>query len=171
MEDKSDKPPVKSLIILFSYHHKNTEKLAKVFANVLGADIRLPPQVKAEELKEYDFIGFGSGIYDGKHHKSLLDFADSLPESVNGKAFLFSTTGVPIALFGKKFVDSYRKKSHSALREKLQAKGISIVGEFNCAGFNTNSFLIRFGGINKGRPNAEDLKHAEEFARNLLQKL
>jgi flavodoxin len=171
MEDKSDKPKLKSLIILFSYHHRNTEKLAKVFAGILGAEIRLPQQIKPEELKEYDFIGFGSGIYDGKHHKSLLDFADSMLESVNGKAFLFSTTGVPIALFGKKFVESYRKKSHSALREKLQSRGYTIVGEFNCVGFNTNSFLIRFGGINKGRPNTEDLKHAEEFARNLLQRL
>jgi hypothetical protein len=26
-----------------------------------------------------------------------------------------------------------------------------------------------FGGMNKGRPNAEDLKHAEEFAQNLKQ--
>ena len=27
------------------------------------------------------------------------------------------------------------------------------------------------GGINKGRPNDEDLKHAEEFAQNLKQNL
>jgi flavodoxin len=36
-------------------------------------------------------------------------------------------------------------------------------------GFNTNSFLKLFGGINKGRPNAEDLKRAEEFAQKLKQ--
>jgi hypothetical protein len=33
------------------------------------------------------------------------------------------------------------------------------------------SFLKLFGGINKGRPNAEDLKHAEEFALNMKQNL
>jgi hypothetical protein len=38
-------------------------------------------------------------------------------------------------------------------------------------GHNTNSFLKVFGGINKGRPNAEDLRHAEEFAQNLKEKL
>jgi hypothetical protein len=27
------------------------------------------------------------------------------------------------------------------------------------------------GGMNKGRPNAEDLKHAEEFGQNLKQNL
>jgi flavodoxin len=56
---------------------------------------------------------------------------------------------------------------HTSLREKLQSKGYMIVDEFTCAGFNTNSFLKIFGGINKSRPNAEDLEHAEEFAQNL----
>jgi len=27
--------PMKSLLVLFSYHHKNTEKIANVFATVL----------------------------------------------------------------------------------------------------------------------------------------
>jgi hypothetical protein len=53
------------------------------------------------------------------------------------------------------------------LREKLQSKGYTIVDEFICPGHNTNKFLKAFGGTNKGRPNAEDLKHAEEFAQKL----
>jgi flavodoxin len=61
-------------------------------------------------------------------------------------------------------------KDHLLLREKLQRKGYMIVDEFSCKGFNTNSFMKYFGGMNKGRPNAEDLKHAEEFAQNLKQK-
>jgi flavodoxin len=44
------------------------------------------------------------------------------------------------------------------------------VDEFNCPGFNTNSFLRVLGGMNRGRPNAKDLKHAEEFAQKLKQK-
>jgi hypothetical protein len=46
-----------------------------------------------------------------------------------------------------------------------------IVDEFNCGGFNTNSFLKLIGGMNKGRPNVDDLKHAEECAQNLKQNL
>jgi flavodoxin len=65
----------------------------------------------------------------------------------------------------------YVTENHSTLRDKLQSKGYMIVDEFSCAGFNTNSYLKLFGGINKGRPNAEDLKHAEEFALNLKQNL
>ena len=52
---------------------------------------------------------------------------------------------------------------------KLQSKGYMIVDEFSCGGFNTNSFNKLFGLINKGKTNAEDLKHAEEFAQNLKQ--
>ena len=54
-----------------------------------------------------------------------------------------------------------------SLKETLQSKGYMIVDEFGCAGFNTNKFLKYFGGINKGRPNEEDLAHAEAFAQKL----
>ncbi len=37
-----DQPPVKALLIVYSYHHMNTEKVANVFANVLGAQVKMP---------------------------------------------------------------------------------------------------------------------------------
>jgi flavodoxin len=154
---------MKSVLVLFSYHHKNTEKIANVFAQVLDAQTKRPQQINPEQLQEYSLIGFGSGIYDERHHKVLLDLADKLPQVTNRKAFIFSTSGVT--------EESEVAKAHSPLREKLQSKGYLIVDEFNCAGFNTNSVLGLFGGINQGRPNADDLKHAQEFAQNLKQKL
>ena len=154
---------MKSLLVLYSYHHNNTEKIANVFAKVLDAQIKTPQQVSPEELQEYSLIGFGSGIYGEKHHKLLLDLADTLPQVTNRKTFIFSTS----ALQGKAKV----AKDHSLLREKLQSKGYMIVDEFSCKGFNTNSFMKYFGGMNKGRPNAEDLKHAEAFAQTLKQNL
>jgi flavodoxin len=158
---------VESLLVLFSYHHQNTEKIAKVFAKVLDAQIKMPLEINPEELQDYDLIGFGSGIYSGKHHESLLDLADKLPQVNEKKAFIFSTCGVPVVVASRKQLGEYAEKNHSLLRGKLQSKGYMIVDEFSCAGWNTNSFLKFFGGINKGRPNARDLKHAEEFARNL----
>jgi flavodoxin len=154
-----DQLPMKFLLVLFSYHHQNTEKIAKVFAKVLDAQIKTPQQIKPEELQEYDLVGFGSGIYSAKHHEFLLELADELPEVNNKNAFIFSTAGIT----GK----SKASKDHAALREKLESKGYTIVDEFQCKGFNTNSFLRLFGGMNKGRPNARDLEHAEEFAQNL----
>jgi flavodoxin len=156
---------IKSLLILFSYHHHNTEKIAKVFAKILDAQIKTPQQIRPEELQEYSLIGFGSGIDSEKHHKVLLSLVDRLPQVTNKKAFIFSTYGAPELFMGKEYV----VKNHSMLRNKLKSKGYIIVDEFSCAGLNTNSFLKLFGGINKGRPNSEDLKHAEEFANNLKQ--
>jgi len=162
-ETKWETMAMKSLLVLYSYHHNNTEKIAKVFAKVLDAQIKTPLQVNLEELQEYGLIGFGSGIYSEKHHESLLDLADRLPPVTNKKAFIFLTS----AIIG----DAKVAKDHSILREKLQSKGYIIVDEFSCKGFNTNSFLRLFGGMNKGRPNAEDLKKAEEFASNLKQNI
>jgi len=150
----------KFLLVLFSYHHNNTGKIAKTISNVLNAEIKMPMEIKPEDLQDYELIGFGSGIYSAKHHESLLELADKLPEVNNKNAFIFSTAGIT----GK----SKATKDHSKLREKLESKGYKIVDEFQCKGFNTNSFLRLFGGMNKGRPNAKDLKNADEFAKSLI---
>ena len=150
---------MKVLLVLYSYHHKNTEKIAEVFAKVLDAQIKTPEQADPQELQEYDMVSFGAGIDSGKHYKELLNFAAKLPEVSSKKAFIFSTSGVSNP--------TYKAKIHTTLRDMLQSKGYIIVDEFQCKGFNTNSFLEIFGGMNKGRPNAEDLKHAEDFALKL----
>lgn len=153
----------KSLVIVFSCHHNNTEKIANVFSNILAALVKTPQQVTPEEIVEYDLVGFGSGIYSATFDPSVLDLADRLPYVNNKKIFLFSTYGAPAFIANKEFIE----KNHEQIREKLTAKGYVVVGEFGCAGWNTNSFLRFFGGLNKGRPDAQDIRHAEEFAENL----
>ncbi|MHA1620230.1 MAG: flavodoxin family protein [Promethearchaeota archaeon] len=154
------KPPIKSLLVVFSYHTMSTMKVAQTIANVLGAKIKHPHEIHPKDLLNYDLVGFGSGIYDAKHHKFLFDLVDKLPQISAKKAFLFSTAGMT----GTRKVAG----DHSKLRSKLQAKGYDIVGDFGCKGFNTNSFLKYFGGMNKGKPDADDLGRAEAFAHNLL---
>lgn len=154
---------MKSLLIVFSYHHNNTQKIAEVIAKVLDAQILTPREINLEEIQEYDLVGFGSGIYGEKHHRTLLELADTLPQITDKKAFVFSTS----AMIWKDKV----AKDHLTLREKLQSKGYVIVDEFACKGFNTNSFMKYLGGMNKGRPNAEDRKHVEEFAQKMKKTL
>lgn len=171
MEPKKNAPdnplPVKSLVIVFSCHHNNTEKIAHAVADVLGADVKTPRQVNPEDLREYPLAGFGSGIYGARHHPSLLDLAENLPRTDTGKAFIFSTFGAPVGLYKGERLREFIHNNHAALREKLQSKGYMIVDEFSCPGFNTNSFLRFLGGLNKGRPDAGDLRRAEAFAGNL----
>ncbi|MDD5264628.1 MAG: flavodoxin family protein [Candidatus Bipolaricaulis sp.] len=158
---------MKSLLILYSYHHKNTEAVARVLARVLGAKIVAPREVDPAELASYDLVGFGAGIDSGKHYKPVLDLADKLPSVEGKKAVIFSTCGAPAFIVTEGFI----RGNHAALRAKLEAKGYTIVGEFGCPGFNTNMFLRYFGGLNKKRPNAEDLGRAEVFAQSLVQKM
>jgi len=150
---------MKALIIYISVHHGNTERVAKVMANILDADLLQVKQVNVNMLAQYDLIGFGSGIYIGKHHNSLLDFVDKLPMMRNKKAFIFSTSG----LRKMRFIHNFDKP----LKEKLQQKGFDIRGQFSCRGYDTSKAAMIVGGVNRGRPNTRDLKQAEDFANGL----
>jgi len=152
---------MKTLIIYASVHHGNTEKVVRAMASVLNADLLRVEQADENVLAGYDLIGFGSGIYFGRHHESLLNFVDRLPMLRNKRAFILSTSGLrrirPIYDFDK------------PLREKLQQKGLNIIGEFSCRGFDTSRAAKIIGGLSKGRPNEKDLQKAEEFARGLKE--
>jgi flavodoxin len=153
---------MKSLLIVISIHHDNTVKIGNAIAKVLDAKLKKPLEVNPEELQDYDLVGFGSGIYGAKHHKALLSLAEIIPEVNNKKVFIFSTAGITSK--------NKTSEDHSPLKKILQSKGYVVLEDFQCKGYNTNSFLKYIGGMNKGRPNAEDLKNAEEFAKDLLNR-
>ena len=150
------------LIICQSIHHGNTMKIAKVIGEQLNAEIKNPSEIKS--INKYDIIGFGSGIYDDKHHKSIFSFIDKLSKQNRKKAFIFSTSGVPIKILGKKYFLNYTKKCTKFLEKELAAKGFNVIGDLSLPGFNTNVFLKYIGGINKNRPNEKDITKAKEFA-------
>ena len=151
------------LIILAGSRYGGTARIADAIAGTLDATVVSPAQVKPEELGGYDLIGFGSGIFDQKHHRSLLDAVDRLPQLAGKRVFIFSTSGVSRQYAMDHGIDD----PHAPLRDKLRGVGCTVVGEYNCAGFNDNSFLKLFGGMNKGRPNDGDIKRAVEFAQGL----
>jgi len=150
---------MKTLIVYTSVHHQNTEKVAKVMAEELGADLVPTEKAQPDTLAAYDLIGFGSGIYFMKHHKTLLQFVDLLPAMKEKRAFVFSTSG------------DGRKQHHASLKEKLVNRGFTIVDEFCCRGWDTVGPLKIFAGINKGRPDEKDLAEARAFAQGLKNKM
>lgn len=160
---------MKTLIIAFSYHHHNTEKIANAIARIFDAQIIMPQKLDITYVHNYDLIGFGSGIYDDKHHISILNLVDKLPDGNGKETFIFSTSGVPVAILGNKFLKNYMPRAHLTLKNKLESKGYTVLDEFISPGFNTNVFLKYFGGLNKGRPNAEDPRRAEKFASKLIK--
>lgn len=132
-------------------------------AEVLKAKLVKTEEVDLNSISQYELIGFGSGIYFGKHHKSLFELVDKLTSQNSKKAFIFSTSGA-----GKLW---FYNKLGKPLKQKLREKGFNVIGEFNCRGWDTYPIWVRpFGGINKGRPNERDLEEARRFARELDKK-
>lgn len=150
---------MKTLIIYKSIHLGSTKKIAETIGRIMDADVMEPNEFDISKFDDYELIGFGSGIYDDGFHKAILDLVDKLPNFKTKRVFLFSTAGM------------IYEKSHSGIREKLTSKNAVIVDEFYCKGLNKNSFLKHFGGMNKGRPNSDDIKNAEQFAASMIEEV
>jgi len=148
---------LKTLIIYASVHHGNTEKIGKAMAEILNADIISVNDVNINDLQNYDLIGFGSGIYGGKFHKSMLDIIEKLPSIDNKKSFIFSTSSME------------KKGYNDSAEKKLKEKGFKVIGSFTCKGYDTFGPFKLIGGIGKGRPNEEDIKKAVDFAKGIAK--
>lgn len=139
---------MKTAIIYYSNHHGNTKKLVEAVAQ--GRDVTLidASAAKHTDLSGYDLIGFASGIYFGKFHESVLEFAkNNLPQGK--KVFFLSTYG--------------GSSNTRAIEEIVKTRGAQIVGQFGCKGYDTFGPFKLVGGIAKGHPDAADLKNVCDF--------
>src|SRR5581483_10743113 len=152
---------MKTLIVCVSVSNGNTAKVARAFADELGAEVVEPEKVDASKLADYDLIGVGSGIYGMMFHPRLWRFVRGLPQMKKGaRAFVFATSGGPAA--GWWF-------SREAMVRALRRRGLDVAGVFSCRGYDTWLPLRMIGGLNRGRPNDADLNAARAFARGLQQ--
>ena len=149
---------MRTAIVYESFHHGNTLKLAEAMAQALGADlIRLRDRSKGD-LRDYDLVGLGSGIYGSRHHRELLAFAGRARFRRGAEVFIFSTAGFP----------PLSRYWHRALRAALEAREVPIVGELCLAGYDTYAIFGLLGGVNRGRPSDRDLERGVEFARSMI---
>ena len=146
---------MKTIIVYTSIAHWNTEKVAKAMAEALSADLTKTKETTPEALINYDVVGFGSGVYNCKHHQDIFDLVARLPASSDKKVFVFSTSGYGTT------------KSNEKLIKELTGKGFKVIGSFACKGFDTAGINKLYGGAAKGRPNEADLQEARTFAKNL----
>jgi 8-oxo-dGTP diphosphatase / 2-hydroxy-dATP diphosphatase len=153
---------MKTLIIYISTHNRNTEKVAEVISKELNADLIKVNELKNYDVSDYDLIGLGSGIYMGKHHISILDVANKLKNVQNKRFFIFSTSGTR-----ELFFNNFNKD----LKEIILKRGGRLIDSFSCRGYSNYGPLKLFGGMNKNRPNQEDLEKAIVFAKTLKPKL
>ena len=145
---------MKTAIVYYSKHHGNTKKLIDAIAAQHDVTAIDATEVKSADLNGYDMVGFASGIYYSKFHKSVLEFAEqNLPE---GKPVFFLYT------YGAE-KNGYTK----AIAEAVSKRTAKIVGEYGCFGFNTFGPFKLIGGIAKGHPNQVDLDGAKNFFEKL----
>lgn len=145
---------MKTAIIYYSKHHENTKKVIDFLCKENDITLIDAAKNKTADLSEYDIIGFASGIYYSKFHKSVLSFAENnLPS--NKKVFYISTCGA------KK--DGYT----NAINKIAASKSAEVLGEFSCLGFDTFGPFKLIGGIAKGHPDNTDLDNAAAFYKNI----
>ena len=144
---------VKTAIVYASVHHGNTKKVVDAIANEYVVDLIDATKIKFADLSEYDVIGFASGVYYGKFHRSVLDFAkENLPE--DKKVFFISTYG--------------SKEGYAGIEKIAENKNALIIDKFGCKGWDSFGVFALVGGIQKGHPNANELAEAVQFYRDLV---
>lgn len=147
----------KTLILYTSYHHGNTKKIVEAMKEEIP-DITVIDFLKTKEfsIKEYEYIGFASGIYFGKQHKKMLEYLETREFESNQKCFFIATAGIPYK--------DYTKISKSILKER---KIDYFKKSFQCKGYDTYG-IFRKIGLSKKHPDEKDLKKAKEYIKEIV---
>ena len=125
----------------------NTKRLAEAVANAVGVEA-LPLDAGVEE--PVDILFLGNSYYAFNIDPEVKSFVQSLSKAVVGKIVNFGSAAM---------LNSTYKK----VKAEADKAGVPMEArEFHCRG--------EFKGVHKGRPNAEDLKAAADFAKTFLDR-
>lgn len=150
----------KVAIIYYSKHHLNTKRLLDAIKEKYTVDLISLSNKEKPDLSEYKAVGFASGIYFNKLHKSVSAFVNMNKAELSGKrTFIICTSGSGVA----RPVQSFGKF--------LEESGLRLMGSFHCRAYDTFGPFKLIGGLNKGRPSKEDLEKAVSFYERILSSL
>ena len=126
----------------------NTKRLAEAIADELGVEA-LP--ITAPINGKVDVLLLGNSYYAFTIAPEVGTFVSGLKKESVGKIINFGTAAM-------------MKSTYKKVRSVANNVGIPVLDkEFHCKG--------EFKGMNKGRPNEDDLKAAREFARNIKKEM
>lgn len=147
---------MKTVLIYASTHHGNTKKVVDAISNECEIEIVDATKVHEKDLKDYDLIGFASGIFFTKFSEQVLNFAKvNLP--VGKDVFFIATAGNPM------------NGNFNSIADIAKDKKCNERGRFQCKGFDTYGPFKLVGGIQKGHPDESELKAAVEFYKGLQE--
>ncbi|MDV7135912.1 flavodoxin family protein [Williamsia muralis] len=141
--------------------HLNTRRIADAIGEVLGARVLAPEEATPTVLREADRVGFGSGIYWMGFDERLLRCIQELSDMTGCEAFVFGTSGMPEPPF---------RRYTQRLGSILESRGFEVVDSFTCRGVDTWGPFKLVGGVNKGRPDDNDVQAARRFAETIRRR-
>ena len=129
---------MKVAIAYYSQHHGNTKKLLDAISEKHEVTLIDVTAKHEYDLRDFDLIGFASGVYYGKLAKQLISFAQiNLPDGKN--IFTLYTFG------------GNGKDVDVELMQIADKRHCKKVGSYHCYGFDTYGPFKLVGGIKKGR--------------------
>lgn len=149
---------MKILAVVASPHLGNTRKIAEAMAQVAPITITDVDHACDYKFSEFDIVGFGSGVYMGKFDKRITELLSGICDK-KAYSFVFSTSGSAGFL-----------KNNQSVIKMLEDKNKVVLGSFGCKGYDKFGPFKIIGGINKGRPNDDDFKAAQEFIQDVMKK-
>ena len=151
---------LRTVILYVSKHHGNTKKLidAVVAAHpeIDLIDVSTLGKYEYPDLSSYHIIGIASGIYYGGFDKDLRRVAqECLRDGDNVIGFM--TYG------------GTDKQNGRDLDGICRVKRATLVSIYGCVGYDTWGPFKLVGGVNKERPNQEDIDGAVEFYDRIVE--
>lgn len=147
---------MKVLIIYKSMHHQNTYRLVKHLHDKYGYDLINVDEINdSTNFDEYIYIGIASGIYGFEFSKEITELIKK-GKIKNKKMFILYTSAMDKDSFSKNIIKEVSKENE-------------LKGVYHTKGFCTFAFFKWFGGVNKNRPNENDLATLDLFIDNRIK--
>ena len=148
----------KIIIFYYSYSTMSTEKIVKgIQASYPNIEILFLPSEEKNDVSNYDFIGFASGIYAWDFGKPIYQKIEKLIGLEGKKCFSICTSTT-----GSEKYTLYPK-------EAIEKKGGKFIRGWGCQG-KANFFPLNvFGGVHKEKPDENDIKSATDFLKKLVE--
>ncbi|MFI3254968.1 MAG: flavodoxin family protein [Eubacteriales bacterium] len=137
---------MKKTQVIYYSQSGNTEKLALAIGEALSCPVG---KVDSPLEEKVELLFLGSSLYKFGIDKHVVQFIQGLsPEKVEKVAIFATSCGMETA--------------YGLLKKLLEKQGISVMEEnFYCRG--------KFLAMNKTRPNEDDVKKIQEFAKKLAE--